>query len=209
MSPLGTCTVDSTGLVVTQFAGRNFAPSWVGLPLLINGNQVTIAAVQSAIRLTLKRATTPTTKAVPFAPIRETIYQAFFNLISNIPNVTCFSRSPEVYASVGIEKMPYVFVEQRAEIAGRDGRGIPYNWQFDVCVGLYTYSADPDDCPPVTMLNPILDSLEYILNPSPTTGVLTLDGLVNECRLNGNGMEAAGSIANNAWAYVPARIWTT
>ena len=86
---------------------------------------------------------------------------------------------------------------------------MPYNWQYEVAVGVYTYSADPDNSPPVKMLNPILDAIEETLNPSPPQQALTLDGLVYEVRLVGNGLEAAGAIANNAWAYVPVRMSVT
>ena len=214
MSPIGTCTVDVTGLIVTSFAGRQFAQSWVGLPLLINGNMVTVASVQGPGQLTLATVTAPTVKPVYFQPIRETVYKALFNLLStistNYPNVvTTFSRTPQVYASVGAELMPYVFIEQRGENPKREGRGMPYNWEFDVAIGIYTFSADPDDIPPVTLLNPILDAVEATLNPSPPQQALTLDGLVYEVRLIGNGMEAAGAVANNAWAYVPARMYLT
>jgi hypothetical protein len=207
VNQIGKCTTDNTGLIVTQASGIQFAPSWVGLQLVIGDQLSTIASVTSPKQMVLVKRVGPFSTPVPFAPNRETIYQAFFNLVSRAPGLQKASRTPRIFSDVDPSEKPFLFVEQMGENAQRQGVSVPYNWQLDISIGIYVYSPDPETVVPASVLNPILDSLEAMLAPSPTSGRQTLDGLVYEARLLGNGHEAAGAIGNNAWAYVPARIF--
>jgi len=202
-------STDATGTILTLISGNQFMPSWNGLQFVVNDNvlaPVTVTAVNSSTQMTVNKSVGANLTVANLSPNRETVYQAFFNLIKNAPGVVTASRTPRIFSDVGAEQCPFMFLEQMGENAKREGRGIPYNWDFDLSIGILCKSSDPDNIPPATLLNPILDALELMLPASPTSGAQTLDGLVNEARLIGNGHEAAGAIAANAWAFVPARI---
>lgn len=208
MQALAKVTVDSTGLIVTQEGGpRQFAPSWAGLPFVINGIPTFVASVTSVVQLTLKNSVGQITQPTGLFPTRETIYQAFFNLVSQAPGLVTASRIPMIYEQVAAEQKPFLFVEQVGENPLRAGAGMPYKWELDVAIGLYVFSGNPNVAP-VSVMNPILDAIEQMLAPSPTLGIQNLGGIVYEARLLGSGKEAAGAIAENAWSYIPARIYT-
>lgn len=199
-------STDAVGLLVSQISGKQFMKSWEGLPFLVNGTEATVVSVQSSIQLQLNKSVGQGLTNVFLTPNRETVYQAFFNLVKKAPGVVTASRVPQIFSDVPPEQQPFLFVEQMGENAQREGTGIPYNWQFDVAIGICVYSPDPKNQVPASLLNPILDSIEAMLPPSPTQGAQDLDGLVVEARLLGNGKGVAGAIGNQAWAYVPARI---
>jgi len=210
MQALAKVSTDATGLIVTQTGGpRQFQPSWVGLPFMINGLPTTVASVISPIQMTLATSVGQLTTPTPLIPTRETIYQSFFNLVKQTPGVITASRVPRTFEDVPPEQKPFIFMEQVGENPQRKGAGLPYNWELDVAIGIFVFSPSPDQIPPATLLNPILDGIEAMLAPAPTIGIQNLDGIVYEARLLGNGKEAAGAIGTNAWAYLPARIFTT
>jgi hypothetical protein len=97
--------------------------------------------------------------------------------------------------------------ENQLEGEGFGGKGMPYKWEFDVLLGIYTYSGDPQSSPPSSMMNPILDAIEALVSPNQPSGFgNTLNGLVYETRLLGKGKGESGALVNNAWAAVPAVI---
>lgn len=211
MTPLGKCTTDSTGLIVT-FAGgpAQFNPSWAGLQIAIGGALSSIASVTSPTQMKLASSVGQFSSPVPFAPNRETIYQAFFNLLAGIPGLVTSSRRPQIFGNVPAEQQPALFTEQRGENPIKLGNGIPYRWELDIMIMVYVYSAD-DQIAPVTLLNPIVDQIELLLPATSTQQFQrqTLNGLVYEVRLLGDGKADQGSLGNQALSLIPARITTT
>lgn len=174
----------------------------------VGGKLTAIASVQDPAHLTLSTPVDPNLPVTQLAPTRETIYQAFFNFVKQAPGIISASRVPQLYTNVDPTQKPFLFIEQMSPgNPRRQGQGIPYNWELDLAIGVFVYSPYPDQVAPVTLLNPIIDAIEEMLPPSPVTQAQTLDGLVVEARLFGDGHDAAGAIGNEAWAYIPARIF--
>lgn len=216
-SKLGRCSTDSTGTIVTQMSGVQFAPSWVGLQMVINGfllpngTAPTITAVSAdCTQLTMSQSVGQNLSRVPFAPNRETVYQAFFNLLKlKLPGVAAFSRVPQSFDNLPVDiATPFVFVEQVGEEQTINSKGMPYHWHLNLAIGIFCVSPDPTQIVPASLLNPILDGLERAIPPSPVVAQ-TLDGLVDQARLFGPEHNAAGAIAEKAWAYCPAFISAT
>ncbi len=116
-APLARVTTDVTGLIVTASWARSpFQSSWTGLQIVVGGIQSFIASVQSQTQLTLTRSVGQFSTPVPLLPNRETIYQAFFNLVKQAPSLTTSSRVPRDFRDYQAEELPTLYIEQFGEI---------------------------------------------------------------------------------------------
>jgi hypothetical protein len=215
MRPLGTCTTDSTGLIVTLTRGRFFDPSWATLPFCIGGNGVeanaTLQSVQSQRQVTLTGPIGPYLTPVAFAPTRETIYQAFYNkMTAGVPGLKTTKRRSLLFGDLPPEQQPALFIEEVGQNPESSQRGLKYKWELDVVLGLYVFNSDTDQVFPT--MNPILDWIEATLpgdDPqSPGGNPQTLGGLVYWVRLTGDGKAYSGAKGGQGFAYLPARITT-
>jgi hypothetical protein len=208
-SAIAMVTTDPSGLVVHHVSGRyTFANSWVGLPIVVNGQLSSVASITSTGQMTLAQAVGSYSSPVPLTSCRETIYQAVFNILRTIPGVTTYSRSPNVFGNYALEQFPVLWMEQVGERQQEPARGLPYKWEYDVSFGVYVKTGlNGNGIPPAALLNPILDSIEDAFGPDAPTGQgQTLDGLVEEVRLYQSSRVAAGSILDTAFAWIPAII---
>jgi|SRR5579863_6985143 len=215
---LGTCTVDGTGKIVTFVNGiqrvPGFDPSWQGLgtplnpglQMVIGGKVARIQTVNSPTTMTLASSIGAMPSPVPFLPNRETLYQALFNLVSQAPGLVTWSRRTMLPQNVDGSDQPALFMDQRGENPERQGQGIPYMWRLEAELKIYCYSGDTS-IPPATLLNPILDAIEAMFPPQIAALVpQTFGGLCVEARLQGDGKGEAGTIGNQAVAFVPVMI---
>ena len=213
MKHLGFCTTDSGGTVVSFKGGRFFDSTWANLPIIIGGATATIASVQSQMQFTLANPVGPfTTTPVQFAPCRETLYLALFNLLkNNIPGLRSTYRRAALFSDPPPDQQPSLFMEQIGETPDRGPMGgLPYKWNLDVLLGLYIFQDDPDQVFPT--MNPFLDAIEAALpgdNPKSSGGhAQTLGGLVEQAWLTSEEKPYSGAKGGQGFAYVPARIST-
>lgn len=146
---------------------------------------------------------------------RETIYQGFFNALKTntalASLVTTFTRRSVGFSDIPPEQQPFLYVEQVGENQVNASHGMPYNWQLDVTIGLFVYSADLD-VPPSGTMNPIVDAIEMAIPGggnfrfASDTNTLGIPG-VADVRLTGEGKASMGQLGNQAFAFVPARIF--
>lgn len=141
--------------------------------------------------------------------LREEIYGALFTLLKDSTVFRTVSRRPIPPTNVDPSIQPALFMEQTGENPVYVGRGVPYKWELDVMLHVYVYEGDNNAAPSIK-LNELLDEIERLF-PIPQAGIVpqTLGGLVSEARLLGEGRAFSGSIANQAFAYVPIRIVAT
>lgn len=102
-----------------------------------------------------------------------------------------------------------------AEDYQRSGRGIPPKRLWDVRVLIYakipqgeTLGVPDATTPGASVLNPLVDAVEAALDPGNPDGVLTLGGLVIDCRIEGQIIKALGDTdpSGICGAIIPVRI---
>lgn len=130
---------------------------------------------------------------------RETIYQALFNVVSSAYPWVTTSRRLKLWGDVQLDDRPAFFQHQ--------GKGDGYRYSSQTIFGsqvrtlhawlfFYTNAKDPTIIG-ASQLNAISDALDAALNPSGAdlaTGLQTLGGLVNDCRIINVPVEDCGDL---------------
>ena len=214
---LATVSTDSTGMIVTMVRGSQripqFFPNWQGLQFILGGQvtkPVTVLSVDSPRQMTLAAPVQGDSGPmqftnVPLSPTRETIYQAFFNVLKTVPGVLTSSRRTPPTSGVDPASQPALFMEQVKEDP-KGERGTPYYWALEVVIELYVFVGD-ENASPVTVINPMIDFIEQTFPGEGGIGLPNqLTGLVDEVRLIGGEHAGAGSLGPQAFAHIPVRI---
>jgi hypothetical protein len=139
--------------------------------------------------------------------IRETIYSALWDLGESAALFASASRRLRHWADVAPAEQPALFLSEKGGQAVVKKLGAPIVWTLYADFYVYAHSSDPY-LAPATILNPLLDSLEAALAPSPTTGIqnLGLPEIVQHAYIVGKVQTDEGVLGDQAIAIVPIEI---
>ena len=138
---------------------------------------------------------------------REEIYSALFALLSTIPGIVTFSRRVRHWTDVPPVEQPALIQEQFEESARYVGRAFPAKWTLSLNLALYVNVGNDQQAAPSQTLNPLLDAVLAVLEPSGSQEEQTLGGLVSHCRISGKVLIAeGGSLGPQAAALIPVEI---
>lgn len=137
---------------------------------------------------------------------REPIYAALFAKLDALrvagTVVTC-SRRLKHWTDTSDDAQPAIFMAQANQTAQHQGKAIPYKWDLDLKI--YVYVRAVESTAPAQIINPILDAIEAILNP--TAGQQqTLGGLCDVCYIDGAIETFEGTLGEQEVAIVPVKI---
>lgn len=133
---------------------------------------------------------------------REPIYAALFTKLQGVSGVITASRHLMHWSDVSDEAQPAIFMTQGNQTGSHQLKGLPYKWDLDVKI--YVYVRTSDTVAPAQVINPILDSIEAILNP--VTGQQTLGGLCDVCYIDGAIETFEGTLGSQEVAIIPVKI---
>lgn len=136
---------------------------------------------------------------------REPIYTALATLLTGIQGLTV-SRRLKHWADIPKSQQPILFLVQKTETAVTQ-TGQPTRWTLHLDLYLYCHSTDPS-VPPITVANPILDSISQVLDLPPAIGRQTLNGLVQYCRIQGQIQTDEGVLDDQSVCIIPVEILT-
>ncbi|MGA7577853.1 MAG: hypothetical protein WBW52_06815 [Desulfobaccales bacterium] len=138
---------------------------------------------------------------------REAIYSALFALLSTIPGIVTCSRRVRHWTDVPPAEQPALIQEQFEESARYVGRAFPAKWTLSLNLALYVNVGNDQQAAPSQTLNPLLDAVLAMLEPSGGQEEQTLGGLVSHCRISGKVLIAeGGSLGPQAAALIPVEI---
>lgn len=137
---------------------------------------------------------------------REPVFAALFALLSGAAGFTTKSRRLRHWNDVPADQQPALFMAQGAQSPDYAVKGMPPRWT--VHVDVYVYARAPDDTPPSTAMNPLLDAIEAALEPSPAAGGAgsALGGLAHRCWIDGTIETDEGTLGAQAVAIIPITI---
>lgn len=142
----------------------------------------------------------------------EAIYQALFDLLSNIDGVVTTSRRLRHFNHVPAEMRPALFVTQgnQTEVPVK---GLDAKVELEAEVYIYIHELDPS-IPPSVQLNQMIDKVRTAIAPEypEICEYQTLGGLVEHCWIEGT-IEVFEAVENmlddQGIAIIPIRILTT
>jgi hypothetical protein len=139
--------------------------------------------------------------------IREAIYAALWTLGSGAGSFASANRRLRHWTDVSPAEQPALFMSERGGHAVIKALGAPIVWTLYADFYIYVHSSDPYAAP-ATILNPLLDALEYALAPSPATGIqnLGLPLMVQHAYIAGKIETDEGVLGDQAIAIVPVEI---
>jgi len=141
---------------------------------------------------------------------REAIYSGLFNRLKAIPGIRTTSRRLKHWSDVDASQQPAIFLAQGRETAtpGDPARGVPTKWTLST--DIYVYARTDGDQVPGTVMNPLLDAIEAVLQPdNAMQRTQSLGGLVERCWIEGDIETDEGTLGDQAVAIVPIRILAT
>ncbi len=140
--------------------------------------------------------------------IRENIYDALYSLLGTVPGIVTREERLRHWNDVGPEECPYLCVAMGNEKHVRDKSGL--RDRIWITPKLYIYVKTTGLLVPRKVINPILDQLQIIFDPSDATlGKQTLGGLVEHVRIDGEILTFEGTLGDTEVATVPLQILTT
>ena len=139
--------------------------------------------------------------------IRETIYNALWELGAGAARYTTANRRLQHWAKVAPAEQPALFMSEKGGHAVIKRLGAPIVWTLYAEFYIYAHSNDPY-LAPGTILNPLLDALEAALAPAPTTGIqnLGLSEMVQHAYIAGKVETDEGILGDQAVAIVPVEV---
>ena len=139
--------------------------------------------------------------------IREPIYAALFGLVTQAANFVTTSRRLRHWSSLTPAEQPALFMRQKSERATVATLGAPAVWTLVVELYVYAHASGPYVAP-ATVLNPLIDSVEAALAPSPATGLqnLGLPAAVQHAYIAGKIETDEGVLRDQAVAIIPVEI---
>ncbi len=139
--------------------------------------------------------------------IREAIYRALWILGARAGNFASANRRLRHWSDVAPAEQPALFMSEKGGHAVAKALGAPIAWTLYADFYIYVHSSDPYAAPAM-ILNPLLDSLEQQLAPSPVTGIqdLGLPSMVQHAYIAGKVETDEGVLGDQAIAIVPVEI---
>ena len=138
---------------------------------------------------------------------REAIYAALWTLGAGSSSFASANRRLRHWSDVAAVEQPALFMSEKGGHAVVKVLGAPIVWTLYADFYIYAHSSDPYTAP-ATVLNPLIDSLEEALAPSPATGIqhLGLPEMVQHIYLAGKIETDEGVLGDQAIAIVPIEI---
>ncbi len=139
--------------------------------------------------------------------IREAIYAALWTLGSGAGSFASANRRLRHWADVAPVEQPALFMSEKGGHAQVKTLGAPIVWTLYADFYIYAHSSDPYAAP-ATIINPLLDALEWALAPSAATGIqnLGLPQMVQHAYIAGKIETDEGVLGDQAIAIVPVEI---
>jgi len=139
--------------------------------------------------------------------VRESIYAALWALGAGAASFASANRRLRHWADVAPAEQPTLFMSEKGGHAVTRALGASIAWTLYADFYIYVHSSDPYAAP-ATILNPLLDSLERALAPSPATGIqnLRLPLMVQHAYISGKVETDEGVLGDQAIAIVPVEI---
>ena len=144
---------------------------------------------------------------------RETVYQAFFELMKKSAGFNTISRIPIPSDSLAGANLPALEVVGEQETAEFRGLGLMIVWKIQMLLLVYCDTSDPST-PAFVTLNALLDSIDKALTPDPQTGKIELfdaDGVpvVVDVHFSGTILKDPSFQSGIGAAGIPIEIVTT
>lgn len=138
---------------------------------------------------------------------REAIFAALFALVSATPGVVTKSRKLLHWNDVSPSAQPALFQAQGKQTVGQPAaNGLPTKWMLEAT--LYLYVNTQGATSPGEVMNPVLDAITALLDPTPLGQPQTLGGLVQWVRIEGSIDTFEGTLGDQEVAMIPIRILT-
>jgi hypothetical protein len=139
---------------------------------------------------------------------RETVMQALFALLQTAYPWVSTSRRIKLWGDVPLTARPAMFLFEGAHdvVSWKSQQVNPIIVMGADCI-VYTNAKDPALIG-AALINEIFDAIHTALTPGPTslTGSLTLGGLVNQCRIDGQVLKVPGDLDGDGMLWVPIKI---
>jgi hypothetical protein len=134
---------------------------------------------------------------------REAIAAALFAKLQGVTTFATASRRLKSWADVAAADQPALFLNLRTYLyTQRPGLGPVWEFNFDAYV--YVKTDDNGDVAPSTVMNPILDAIDAVLQPdNAITNKQTLGGLVQHCWIEGRVDTDEGVLGGQGVAIIP------
>lgn len=135
---------------------------------------------------------------------RETYYAALFALLTTSPGLKTVDRRVPLLENMDAAKLPGLFMAVGKQET-RQQRGLPPIHVLGAEV--FLYAANPDRTISADIvLNGLIDAVEAVLKPDPSTNVFTLGGLVSHCWIDADTEVFSGALGERAAAIVPIKM---
>src|SRR5579863_1005583 len=140
-------------------------------------------------------------------PTREQVYSALFALLRTAPGFATYSRRMLDYSAIAPNLMPILILWQQPEESDyQPGRGLPRDTLEAFIVIVFQNESKPSEgdpttaIPGATIINPLIDAVRAAMAPDDdTTNSLTLNGLVEWCRVEGRTIVETGDTDANGF----------
>ena len=138
---------------------------------------------------------------------REPIYAALFEQVAGAAHFVTAGRKLRHWSDLTAAEQPALFMRQKLEVATVAAVGAPTVWKLVVELYVYAHASDPYVAP-TTVLNPLIDSVQSALAPSPVTGVqdLGVPEMVQHAYISGKVEITEGVLRDQAVAIIPVEI---
>lgn len=138
---------------------------------------------------------------------REPIYAALFELVAGAAHFVTAGRKLRHWSDLTAPEQPALFMRQKFEVATVAVIGAPTVWKLMVELYIYAHASDPYVAP-MTILNPLIDSVQSALAPTPVTGVqdLGVPEMVQHAHIAGKIEITEGVLRDQAVAIIPIEI---
>ena len=136
---------------------------------------------------------------------REAIYSALFTKVSSAAGFVTMSRRLKHWDDVSAANQPAIFQAQKNETPA-NVPGLNQVWTLSVDVYIYVHSQNDHSVIPSSVLNPLIDAVEYALRPDAVSNKQTLGGLVQHVWIDGAIETDEGVLGDQAVAIIPITI---
>jgi hypothetical protein len=141
------------------------------------------------------------------APTRETVMQALFARLQNVPGIVSTSRRMTMPQLVAPADQPCLMLWEQPEIA-KNRTGLPDLRQWEAWIVVVFTNTDASIAG-ATIINPILDAIETVFAPDDQgRNLCSLGGLVHYARIEGTVIKETGDTDTTGLggAVVPIKI---
>lgn len=135
---------------------------------------------------------------------REAIYAALFAMVSPLDGLVTVSRRLKHWSDVPASETPALFMAQGKQQADRPAvNGLPTRYFLDATIYLYVNTVDQI---PGAVINPIVDAVTQIFDPTGIGTPQTLGGLVEWARVEGAIETSEGALGDVEVCMIPIRM---